>query len=334
MNGLYNVVQEKFGQTSNNITLADDIGDQYQRYNGMLLNVSARLGQGLQFQGGINTGKTVQDNCDVRAQVPELTTGAGVSPAVNVGNPFCHSDPGLITKATALGSYIIPKIDVSIAGTLRSDQGGVLAANWNAPVALVSAALGRPAAVVGTTVPISLVAPGEVWGDRVNALDLRFGKILRFGRTRYNVGIDVINVTNSDATLSYNQSFNPAATIAGAALARADVGADAALREDRRADRFLIVRGGEACLAPTSVLTGDTRRPCCSTLYIRFRGTPMRQFATWTTAAIALVIGIVAGASAQQPAAPTGPQPFSVGNRSACRSTRHPTASSTRCRRT
>jgi len=213
VNGLYNVVQDKFGQTSNNITLADDIGDQYQRYNGMLLNLSARLGQGLQFQGGFGMGKTVQDNCAVRAQVPELTTGAGVSPAVNPGNPYCHSDPGLITRATALGSYIIPKIDVSIAGTLRSDQGGVLAANWNAPVALVSAALGRPAAVVGTTVPINLVSPGQVWGDRVNAFDLRFGKILRFGRTRYNVGIDVINVTNSNAVLSYNQSFNPAATI-------------------------------------------------------------------------------------------------------------------------
>jgi hypothetical protein len=213
VNGLYNVVPEKFGQTSNNITLADDIGEQYQKYNGMLFNVSARLGQGLQFQGGINMGKTVQDNCDVRAQVPELTTVAGVSPAVNPGNPYCHADPGLVTKATALGSYIIPRIDVSIAGTLRSDQGGVLAANWNAPVALVSAALGRPAAVVGTTVPINLVEPGQVWGDRVNAFDLRFGKILRFGRTRYNVGIDIINVTNSGAILSYNQSFNPAATL-------------------------------------------------------------------------------------------------------------------------
>ena len=105
-------------------------------------------------------------------------------------------------------------------------------------MALVSAALGRPAAVVGTTVPISLVAPGEVWGDRVNALDLRFAKILRFGRARYNVGIDIINVTNSDAILTYNQNFNPAATT-GAALAGADVGADAALREDRRADRLL-----------------------------------------------------------------------------------------------
>jgi hypothetical protein len=224
--GLYNVVQSKFGQTSNNITLANDFGEQYQRYNGVLVNVSARLGAGVQFQGGINTGKTINDNCAVRAQLPELTTVAGVSPAVSVGNPYCHADPGLITKISTLGSYTVPKIDVLVSGTFRSDQGGVLSANWNAPVALVTAALGRPAAVVGTTVPINLVAPGQVWGDRVNALDMRFAKILRFGRTRNTIGIDLYNITNSAAILTYNQSFNPSATT-----------------------------GSQAWLAPTSVLT-------------------------------------------------------------------------------
>jgi hypothetical protein len=154
---------------------------------------------------------------------------------VGVGNPFCHSDPGFITKMTALGSYTLPKIDVLISGTFRSDQGGALAANWNAPVALVSAALGRPAAVVGTTVPINLVAPGQVWGDRVNALDMRFAKIVRFGRTRNTIGIDLYNITNSAAILTYNQSFNPAATHRRRGP---DVGADAALHEDRRADRL------------------------------------------------------------------------------------------------
>jgi hypothetical protein len=225
VSGLFNVVPEKFGQTSNTITLAENYGEQYQRYNGMLINVSARLGGGLQFQGGINTGKTVQDNCAVRAKVPELT-GGGVSPVVNVGNPNCHSDPGFVTKMTALGSYTIPKIDVLISGTLRSDQGAALAATWNAPVATVSQALGRPAAVVGNTVAISLIQPGQVWGDRVNAFDMRFAKILRFGRMRYNVGVDVFNITNSDATLTYNQTFNPAVTT-----------------------------GSGAWLAPTSVLT-------------------------------------------------------------------------------
>jgi hypothetical protein len=221
----------------NSITLADDIGEQYQRYNGMMFNVSARISSGLQFQAGINTGKTVQDNCAVRAQVPELATGAGTSPAVNVGNPYCHSDPGFITKMTALGSYVVPKIDVLFSGTFRSDQGAPLSANWGAPagVALpaggftagsVAEALGRLPAVVGNTVPINLVAPGQVWGDRVNALDLRVAKVLRFGRTRNTIGVDIVNVLNSDAILTYNQNFNPS-----------------------------ITSGASAWLAPTSVLT-------------------------------------------------------------------------------
>jgi hypothetical protein len=162
----------------------------------------------------------------VRAKVPELTTGAGTSPAVGVGNPYCHSDPGFITKMTALGAYTVPKVEVLFSGTFRSDQGAPLSATWGAPVAQVSAALGRPAAVVGTTVPINLVAPGQVWGDRVNALDLRIAKVLRFGRTRNTVGIDIVNVLNSDAILTYNQAFNPS-----------------------------ITSGASAWLAPTSVLT-------------------------------------------------------------------------------
>jgi hypothetical protein len=224
---LYNVTQAGFTTPAkNSITLADAIGNQYQMYNGMLLNVSARISSRLQFQAGVNSGKTVQDNCAVRAQVPELTTGAGTSPAVSPGNPYCHSDPGFITKVTALGAYTMPKIDVLFSGTFRSDQGSPLAANWNAPVALVTAALGRPAAVVGTTVPINLVSPGQVWGDRVNALDLRFAKVLRFGRTRNTVGLDIVNSLNSDAILTYNQTYNPN-----------------------------VLTGAAAWLSPTSVLT-------------------------------------------------------------------------------
>jgi hypothetical protein len=58
-------------------------------------------------------------------------------------------------------------------------------------------------------VPIDLVAPGEVWGDRVNELNFRFAKVVRYGRTRTHVGLDVFNVLNSDAILTYNQTFTP-----------------------------------------------------------------------------------------------------------------------------
>jgi hypothetical protein len=56
------------------------------------------------------------------------------------------------------------------------------------------------------------VAPGEVWGDRVNEIDLRIAKVLRFGRTRTSIGIDVFNVMNSAAVLTYNQTFVPGGT--------------------------------------------------------------------------------------------------------------------------
>ena len=196
---LYNVVASKFGLTSNNITDAANFGKQYQSYNGFLFNVSARATKGLTFQGGINTGRTVTDNCEIRAALPELAPTTA----------YCHNDPGFITKANAIATYIVPKIDVLIASTFRSDQGAPLAANWNVPVATLSSAIGRPANVAGTTLAVNILNPGELWGDRVNELDFRFAKILKFSRMRVNVGIDVYNITNQAAVLTYNQTFTP-----------------------------------------------------------------------------------------------------------------------------
>ncbi len=205
VNGLQNITQEGFNAgTSNNVTFADDFGGLAQVYNGVLLNVSARGAHGLNFQGGVNTGKTVQDACDLRAQLPE-TSVFGAS----VNAPYCKNDPGFVTKVTGLGSYTVPKVDVLLGLTFRSDQGAPLRATWNAPTAAVTAALGRPAVGVGNTIAIDLIAPGEKWGDRVNEIDLRFAKIFRFGGTRTHIGLDIFNVLNQDAILTYNQTFTP-----------------------------------------------------------------------------------------------------------------------------
>jgi hypothetical protein len=212
--GLYNLTTAGFAAIpSNNVTFSKNFGEQTQVYNGVLINLSARAANGLTFQGGINTGKTVNDYCGLRTALPELSVGF-FGAIVGPTNPYCKVDPGFITKVTGLASYTVPKIDMLVAATLRSDQGAPLRATYNAPVADVSAALGRPATVAGTTIPIDLVAPGEVWGDRVNELNLRFAKILRLGGTRTHLGVDVFNVLNSDATLTYNQTFQlPSATL-------------------------------------------------------------------------------------------------------------------------
>jgi hypothetical protein len=104
---------------------------------------------------------------------------------------------------------MVPWVDVQVAGTLRSDQGASLAANWVAPNS-ATVGLNRPFfGTAGQTIVVNLVEPGTLYGDRVNQFDIRVAKILRFGRTRTNIGFDVYNVMNKAAILTYNQGFVP-----------------------------------------------------------------------------------------------------------------------------
>jgi hypothetical protein len=230
--GLYNVnpnVVNRNGVTVANTsandafnTLASNYGSQWSHYNGVLLNVSARVRNGLTFQGGVNTGKTESDACAIRAAIPEMNAtstafgngAAGIGTTVatlNTTNPYCHVSTGFVTRYTGLGSYIIPKIDVQLSGTFRSDQGAPLAANFaysGLAGSAVAQSLGRPLSNGAPNVTVNLITPGALYGDRVNEFDVRFAKILKFGRTRTNVGVDLYNIINSAAVLSYNQNFN------------------------------------------------------------------------------------------------------------------------------
>ena len=133
---------------------------------------------------------------------------------------------------------MIPKIEVQVAGTFRSDQGGELDANWAAPNS-ATVGLNRPfAGVGGQTVTVNLIEPGTFHGDRVNQIDLRVAKILRFGRTRTNVGFDISNITNAAPVLTYNETFIPNQAVLD--LVDADLGAAAALHQSQRAVRFLM----------------------------------------------------------------------------------------------
>jgi hypothetical protein len=199
VSGLFNINPSKQGQVDNLTTNADNYGHQTSVYNGLLINATARLRHGLTFQGGVNTGKTVQDTCDIRAVLPETAAT----------NPYCHDDPGLITRVSGLTAYTVPKVDVLVSATFRSDQGTPLAANYTVSSAVVAQTLGRPLAGGSPSVTINLLEPGAKFGARSNEIDLRIGKVLKFGRTRSNVGVDLYNLMNANPVLTYNQSFTP-----------------------------------------------------------------------------------------------------------------------------
>jgi hypothetical protein len=187
-------------------------------YNGVDINIVARIRSGTQVQLGTNTGQRVTDYCAVRSALPEqgqgmpngliFSTGSEV-PAYSPTNPYCHYAPGIDTRVTAAATYTVPKLDVQLSTALLSSPGLVLRADWTVTSAEAAKTLGRPLSNNAPNVVVNLLAPGDLRSDRANQLDFRVGKILRFGRTRANIAIDLYNALNFDTILVPNQAFIP-----------------------------------------------------------------------------------------------------------------------------
>jgi len=109
-------------------------------------------------------------------------------------------------------SVRIPKVDVQVSGVFQSKPGALLAANYAVPAAVIAQSLGRPPSGNVTNVTINLVAPGTMYGDRINQLDFRVAKLLRFSGKRAMVALDLYNALNGNPILTYNNSFNPGGT--------------------------------------------------------------------------------------------------------------------------
>jgi hypothetical protein len=215
ISGLYDVNPGKFGQISNLVTDSAKYGDWYTYFNGVDITLNVRTGAGLTLQGGTSTGQNVADACAVRANLPELNSAVGpglVGSTVSPTSPYCHVAYGVLTQARGLATYVIPKVEVQVSTVFQSKPGALLAANYNVPSAAIAQSLGRAPAGNPANVSINLLPPGSAYGDRLNQLDFRVAKLLRFGRTKTMVGLDVYNALNSGAVLTYNSNFVPNGT--------------------------------------------------------------------------------------------------------------------------
>ena len=118
-------------------------------------------------------------------------------------------------------------------------NGASRSATFRMTAAQFLAATGRPLAAGLATQDVDLLLPGAVYGDRINAVDMRFAKVLRFGKTKANVGLDLYNLFNSNTPTTYETVYDPATN--GAKWMTADGRAAAAVHAVQRAVRFLNV---------------------------------------------------------------------------------------------
>ena len=121
-----------------------------------------------------------------------------------------------------LAAYTVPKVDVLVSTIFRSQpnaqpaatsvatNGASRGATFRMTAAQFQAATGVPLRTGVATQDVNIVLPGALYGDRVNAVDMRFSKILRFGGKRANVGVDLYNILNANTPTTYETVYDPA----------------------------------------------------------------------------------------------------------------------------
>jgi hypothetical protein len=226
ISGLYDLVPTKVGLVDEWATSSKTYAQQVENWQGVDVNVSARMRNGITAQGGTSTGRRLSDSCALKAAVPEQGTGSrGANTSLeafrggiagSVVNPYCRTVEPYRTSIRGLASYTIPRIDVLVSGTWASNPKLAINANYvvnNAVIAAGPQPLGRALSGGAANVTVNLIPPMTFFEERRrNNFDMRVSKIIRYGQTRTQVGVDIYNLMNADTVLSFNQTFNPNTT--------------------------------------------------------------------------------------------------------------------------
>ncbi len=196
--GLYDVTPSRFGQVDNRITLSKNFGKQTEIYDGVDVSVNARLPQGIVVQGGTSTGRVKTESCFVVDSPQALLN--------------CEVTPPFMTQVKLLGIYPIPFWGLQASATFQSLPGPQITASYTATNAQIAPSLGRNlASGANGTATVPLIAPGTMYGGRLNQLDFRMSKIFRIlqGRT-IRANVDLYNMFNASPVISHNNTFGAA----------------------------------------------------------------------------------------------------------------------------
>jgi hypothetical protein len=201
--GFYDLNPDKVTVAPRNyFTFASDYGKQTERWNGADVTLNVRLPRNITLQGGISTGRRVLDTCDVWKDLPEAAVVAGLSVA-----PYCHQKESFLTDGKLIWTYVVPKVDVTVSGLFFSRPGPQLSANQVIPNAVVRQSLGRDLSANAQNATVNLVAPGTLFGERRNQLDLRFTRAFRIDRVRLAPSLELYNAFNANTVLTESVTY-------------------------------------------------------------------------------------------------------------------------------
>jgi hypothetical protein len=205
LGGLKDINPDKFGLVDTYVTFADNYGGQSEVFNGFDFTANARL-RDLTLRGGASTGKISQNTC----AIVKTNLNVTVSTAVGTVQSFdmCHVETPFLTQVKLFAIYNVPKVGMAVAATLQNLPGPLVAANYIATNAVIVPSLGRPLSGNAPNTTINLVQPGEMYGERLNQLDVRLSKDFRFGGQRLvRANLDIYNILNDNPVRGVNAAY-------------------------------------------------------------------------------------------------------------------------------
>lgn len=208
--GMFDRVLTKVGLTDSFVTAASNYGEQLDHWNGVDITMNARMAK-LLVQGGVSTGKTMTDNCAITTKYPQVSVASAAgSPALASGiatsTEFCHVETPYLTQVKLLGAYTLPYA-IQVSGTFQSVPGQQITASSTYTRAQVSPELPGGRQLSTATASVALLAPGILYGERLNQVDLRFTKIFTRKERRLQANIDVYNALNGNTVLTLSNTY-------------------------------------------------------------------------------------------------------------------------------
>ena len=205
--------------TQNYVTFETDFGPERTQYwHGVDLTLSARLRQGLTLQVGTQTGRSTEDACPIAQALDSTITPGTVNAAATLTNlgtikdaRNCRDADPFQTTVRGLASYTVPKVDVLVSGTVRSQPALERIATWQVPNTVIQSIIGRlpPGGLATGNTSIDILDNDHrLFADnRRTQIDMRFAKILRFGSRRADVGVDLGNLLNTNYATTYENTY-------------------------------------------------------------------------------------------------------------------------------
>jgi hypothetical protein len=199
--GLYDI--NRAIAPNNLIFNSSQVGGIKDVYDGVDVDVNARLGRRMILSGGVSVGRERVNICNLKDDLSLTQTGTA-RPNDPRTEDFCNVTPPWQPQFKAQAAYPLPW-DIALSATFQSLSGPEVRAQYPLTNAITQPSLGRPF----TNVPpsVDLMPTGTMFGDRIYQTDLRFSKQIRSGGTVIRPTVSIYNLFNANPVQTYVNTY-------------------------------------------------------------------------------------------------------------------------------